>query len=358
MPTFDVVIKRPIRDSFRVSKIRGMFDFQNAEIEHRWRIEADLEKQDWSVGLIVGSSGSGKTVVARKLFGEFVHTGFDWKSDCALVDEFPKRADLNEIVRALTSVGLSSPPSWLKPYMALNNGEKFRSELARCLVEYKNRLFVFDEYSSVVDRTVAKTCSAALIKYLKRNKQKMVAVSCHFDIVQWLEPDWVLNMNDLSFTRRRLRRPRIEIELFRTDKDAWSMFKTHHYLSGEVHSSSQCFLAKMDRYPVGFVAIMKQVGHSGHKRVHRLVVLPDFQGLGIGRSMLDFLGDYYYKNKMILNISSSHPSIIRGLEKSNKWKLTNYYKHGTSPNLSITRMNKKSKLRSMLCTFRYEPVDF
>jgi hypothetical protein len=46
----------------------------------------------------------------------------------------------------------------------------------------------------VVDRTVAKAASMALARYVKNNNLKSIVIStCHMDIVDWLEPDWVIN---------------------------------------------------------------------------------------------------------------------------------------------------------------------
>jgi ABC-type ATPase with predicted acetyltransferase domain len=53
---------------------------------------------------------------------------------------------------------LNSVPSWYKPYQVLSNGEKFRADLARKLKSNT----VIDEFTSVVDRTVAKAASVSL----------------------------------------------------------------------------------------------------------------------------------------------------------------------------------------------------
>jgi ABC-type ATPase with predicted acetyltransferase domain len=90
----------------------------------------------------------------------------------------------------LSSVGFNSIPSWYKPYHVLSNGEKFRADLARKIKSNS----VIDEYTSVVDRNVAKAASVALSRYINNNELKNIVIStCHMDIVDWLEPDWVIN---------------------------------------------------------------------------------------------------------------------------------------------------------------------
>lgn len=53
-------------------------------------------------------------------------------------------------------------------------------------------LIVFDEFTSVVDREIAKIASFAISKSIKRSNKQFVAVTCHYDVEDWLEPDRVL----------------------------------------------------------------------------------------------------------------------------------------------------------------------
>lgn len=81
----------------------------------------------------------------------------------------------------------------------LSNGEKMRCDLARAILS-DDELFVFDEFTSVVDRNVAKVGSFAMQKAIRKQKNKrMIAVTCHFDVEDWLLPDWVFNTNDMTF---------------------------------------------------------------------------------------------------------------------------------------------------------------
>ena len=96
------------------------------------------------------------------------------------------------------SVGFSSPPSWLKPYSVLSNGEKMRVDLANSLLQNKE-IIIFDEFTSVVDRNIAKIGSYAISKAVRKQNKKFIAVSCHDDIIDWLEPDWVFCTNNMQF---------------------------------------------------------------------------------------------------------------------------------------------------------------
>jgi len=110
----------------------------------------------------------------------------------------PKNKTLKEIIKMFNSVGFSSPMSWLKPYNVLSNGEKMRVDLANCLLQEKD-IIIFDEYSSVINREVAKIGSYAIQKSVRNKNKKFIAVSCHDDIIDWLEPDWVFCTNNMKF---------------------------------------------------------------------------------------------------------------------------------------------------------------
>ena len=199
--------------------------------------------------------------------------------------------DVKAICGVLTAVGFSSPPAWLKPYRALSNGQQFRCDLARALLA-SSPLVVFDEFTSVVDRQVAKVGSAAVAKAVRKRHvgaERFVAVACHYDILEWLQPDWILDLATGRVTRRRLRRPDIRLDVHAGNRAAWPLFKKHHYLSGNLAASCRCYYALANGELCGFVATINQLGHRGDawRRVSRIVVLPDYQGVGIGGRLLD-----------------------------------------------------------------------
>lgn len=58
---------------------------------------------------------------------------------------------------------------------------------------------VFDEFTSVVDRQVAKVICIALKKALKKYpNKKFVAVGCHHDVIEYLQPDWCFNTDNMQ----------------------------------------------------------------------------------------------------------------------------------------------------------------
>jgi len=77
-----------------------------------------------------------------------------------------------------------------------------RADIARALCLDKP-MIVFDEFTSVVDREIAKVSAFAISKAVRRSKKKFIAVTCHYDVVDWLDPDWVFNTDTMEFNRKK-----------------------------------------------------------------------------------------------------------------------------------------------------------
>jgi ABC-type ATPase with predicted acetyltransferase domain len=134
---------------------------------------------------------SGKSTLLKN-FG--IEEEPQWNPNKSIVSHFN---DPDDAINKLGSVGLNSVPSWYKPYQVLSNGEKFRADLARKVKDGA----VIDEFTSVVDRVVAKAASVSLSRYVKNNEIENVVIStCHHDILDWLEPDWVIDTDTGEFT--------------------------------------------------------------------------------------------------------------------------------------------------------------
>jgi energy-coupling factor transporter ATP-binding protein EcfA2 len=233
MPTTTITISVPIERTPRVQQVEGLFDLApSRQAEVCWEVGLPLEDRAWHVGLIVGPSGCGKSTIARHLWPAHLAREPAWPADRAIVDAFPQGLSIKEIVALLSSVGFSSPPAWLRPFSVLSTGQQFRARLA-LLLAVSPDLAVMDEFTSTVDRTVAQIGSHALAKSVRQRGQKFIAVTCHEDVEAWLNPDWVYRPDANAFTWRFLqRRPSIELGIGRVQREAWRVFKHHHYAGG------------------------------------------------------------------------------------------------------------------------------
>jgi GNAT superfamily N-acetyltransferase len=363
-----------------------MFDVPLAEkATERFQVELPELAEDWTIGLIVGPSGSGKSTVARCAYAnneirttndesshssfDIRHSSFAWPTDWAVIDCFGE-VPVRRVVDLFTAVGFGSPPSWVKPYHVLSGGERFRCDLARALSvafgkdketrgqgdkdlcqENQSKLepeiplspclpvslsplplVVFDEFTSVVDRNVAKVCSAAIAKGIRRGNIpcRFIAVTCHYDVAEWLEPDWVLDMSTGELSRRRLRRPTIELAIHRSSVDAWQLFKRHHYLSGSLARGARCYLATWEGIPVNFCATLPIITRRNHRRFTRIVTLPDYQGIGIGMRVVAAVAELHRAEGLRINVTSSHPALICHCRHSPRWRTVNVRKSGGS----------------------------
>lgn len=323
----DLTLRAEIARSPRVTQLEGMFDVPRAaQAGADYHFDVPIEERDWQIGLITGPSGAGKSSVARAMFGDLLIDGYEWQRGRAIVDCFGE-AGIREISGALSSVGFSSPPSWLKPFEILSNGEKFRANLARCLIDADRPLVVMDEFTSLVDRTVGRIGAHAVAKAVRSSPGKrFVAVTCHDDVLEWLQPDWVLEPHAGAFAwRSPRRRPECTLELHRAEHSAWRWFAQHHYLSADLHRAARCFVGLIDGRPAAFAGLL----HMPHPKrddlqsLSRLVVSPDFQGLGLGaHAFADAIAGVTKANGKTLCVGTSHPALIRAWAKSAKWHMT------------------------------------
>jgi GNAT superfamily N-acetyltransferase len=217
----------------------------------------------------------------------------------------------------------------------------------------------FDEFTSVVDRTVAKIGSAAIAKGIRAGGApfgsgcRFVAVTCHYDVTEWLAPDWVLDMGTKTFTRRSLRRPPIELELFRCRSRAWALFAKHHYLSGRLNRSARCFVALWEGMPVAFCATLPVIGRPQRWRISRLVTLPDYQGIGVGMKVAEAVGDVHRERGERFTITASHPAVIAHCRDSPNWLTSEVKRTGSRPH-GIIRSYRGSAGRAVI-SFEYLP---
>ena len=321
MPTVDVLKSVEGELSTRAMQVCGMFDCPPKEKQElRWQINVPIEDRPWSVGLIVGASGSGKTVCANALFPNEMRVKHQWTA-ASVIDDFPKSASIESIVQCLSSVGFNTIPAWLRPYQVLSNGEQFRVDMARRMIE-SSGIIVVDEFTSVVDRQVAQVASHAIQKSIRRQGKQFVAVSCHDDIIEYLQPDWILNPSANTFEWRLLRqRPRINIEIAAMPHSAWKIFAPFHYMSADLHRAAACYGLWANGRLAAFAGVLHRP-HSVNKRikgVSRLVTLPDFQGLGLAFVLAESLGAAYKALGFDFHTYPAHPTFVRAF-KSDRWR--------------------------------------
>ena len=321
MPSFDFVVQTPISRSTRARQLEAIFDVPPAEqCTLRFAGAMPLDERPWNVGLIVGPSGCGKSSILQNVFGG--QMPLHWGAS-SVIDDFDKALDMQMISAACMAVGFNTIPAWLRPYGVLSNGEKFRVELARRMIESAPPIVV-DEFTSVVDRQIAQIGSNAVQKYVRKNNAQFIAASCHFDIIEWLQPDWVFEPATMQFQWRSLRpRPAIECVIRRTSFDAWRYFAPYHYLTAELNKAARCYALFVDGRIAAFAGMLKRPHPHAHDiwGCSRLVTLPDWQGLGLAFVIIDAIGSLHKALGERVHTYPAHPPLVRAFGRSKKWAM-------------------------------------
>lgn len=137
-------------------------------------------------------------------------------------------------------------------------------------------------------------------------------------------------MKKYFLNKKRLEKPQIRLTVMRVEPNVWESlgFDKHHYLTSKLNKSCKCLLFLWDEIPVGFVGLLNSPrkgmpwGHS----VSRIVILPDFQGLGLSSKILNFCGGILKSmgDEWVLYIKTIHEKMGSYLERSQTWKPTSY----------------------------------
>jgi ABC-type lipoprotein export system ATPase subunit/GNAT superfamily N-acetyltransferase len=272
--------------------------------------------------LIVGTSGSGKSTILRSI-GDLRQPTVD--NNCTTIENFSTAERGEEL---LLACGLRSIPTWFRSPVTLSNGEFHRFEMAMSLDQ---GLGTIDEFTSVVDRDTAKSLALSIRKYYDQRgtTDPLYIASCHRDIIDWLDPDWVYDTDLQVLDNRRSpfrmgSRPELTLTIRSTSSFYWQYFKKFHYLDSAISKSAHYYVLLLGDKPIGFHAAIHSTNRDIHSywRGHRTVILPEFQGMGIGTAFSDAVAQIYVSRGLRYFSKTAHPSFGEHREKSPLWRAT------------------------------------
>ena len=355
--------------SFMATKAANSMDIDiEKKLTHELSVQADVETH-FNVGLIVGNSGSGKTTLAHQILGIDC---FDDQIDNEkpIIDQFPSQMSYEDRASILNSIGLSQVVCWIRPVKTLSNGQKFRALAALKIAKAGDEVIAIDEWTSVVDRTVAKVMSYALAKSARRFDKKFVLVSCHSDVIEWLAPDWIIDCNKQSYEDRRSlqqeRKELLQFEIRPVSSKTWRYFSRYHYLSQNFPGgTTYSFGLFHESEQIGFICYANYVAGQFEKfHFNRAVIHPDYVGLGLSRHLINSTAEYMVNkyNVQVYGKFSSFP-VFKMLSRDRRWVMngtglmTNEKTGFKGKNrIKEKQLTKASRNRVRWYSFKYIPV--
>ena len=126
------------------------YEFTGESKFYPYELPKELDDMEFDIMVITGASGSGKSTLLKEFDGKgYSYSNKQYDSTKAIVSNFntPEEASFK-----LSAVGLNSMPVWCRPRNVLSVGEGFRADIALNLESNT----IFDEFTSTIDRNVAK----------------------------------------------------------------------------------------------------------------------------------------------------------------------------------------------------------
>ena len=171
--------------------VESNFDYKFTGQSEFYPYELPTLPDNFNICCVVGASGSGKSTLLKQFdCGLYSYRVDEFDEDIAIVSNFETPEIASE---KLSASGLNSMPVWCRPRHVLSVGEGFRADLALNLNSYK----IFDEFTSTIDRNVAKSTCNGIQKYIRENNlHHIIFSSCHKDFIPFLKPDIVIDLDE------------------------------------------------------------------------------------------------------------------------------------------------------------------
>jgi len=293
------------------------------------------------ITLITGPSGSGKTTFGKRLAVEYEFRTFidDFNQELPIIDIIDR--NFLDSIYYLNLMGLGEPYVYITKYKDLSTGQKFRFNISLMLSEGENKIYI-DEFCSYLDRETSKFISFNLVKIARKEKIKLLLITAHEDLIDYINPDLHFYMS-LSGECLKCNERKIDVDitsLFSVKKGSYEDYKNleiFHYSDLLSEEMNELYGAKyyslylknqlvgsavircpytIDQDDANFILINQNVFI-----LERIILNPMVRGIGITKYFLNsILTDYSNKRIVCYSILSNY---IPFLEKSNFVKISN-----------------------------------
>lgn len=254
---------------------------------------------DFSVLFITGDSGSGKTTIATSIFPNYLPPQIPQKPLYLWNGETTEQQQ--EAIRVFCMCGLSDAIQFVSLYENLSDSQKARAAIAKQILDGRKTIVV-DEFLSTLDRKTAKATAYSLQKSIRKSGLKLVAITSHDDLIDYLMPDVIIRGK--AFPSRFMveqTRPDTEknpvlanIKFHYGDKTEYKYCDLGllHY-KGKYTGGTKEYLFATDNGEIVGVMVSTYNRSTGGRRISRVVVHPSYRGTGIGVALVrKYLADY------------------------------------------------------------------
>lgn len=184
-----LISKVPIDEFTDMVQANFDYDFAGESVFYPYELPKKIKDLDYQILVITGASGGGKSTLLRE-FDFYNKPLKNYDNSKAIVSNFNNPT---EAAYRLSAVGLNSMPVWCRPRNVLSIGEGFRADLALNI----DSNTIFDEFTSTIDRNVAKSTCNSIGKFIRNNNMNhVVFCSCHNDYIPFLKPDIVIDVDE------------------------------------------------------------------------------------------------------------------------------------------------------------------
>lgn len=128
-------------------------------------------------------------------------------------------------------------------------------------------------------------------------------------------------------------------------------------MNTDLPTQSTCYGLYDKENIIGFMGVIHQPHGKNKKikRVTRLVILPDYQGIGLGTKFLNVIAEIYTKQGYDFSIVTSAKNLISALKKSSNWIAIRYGVNRCSSTKSAIDYNRKSmRTKNKTASFMYK----
>ncbi|MEM2760473.1 MAG: ATP-binding cassette domain-containing protein [Nitrososphaerales archaeon] len=286
----DIRFKTKASITPRTVKISEAFGI-GTDDEHEFVIYDDfaLEVNRGDIVYITGDSGSGKSLLLKKLASDLANGGFgrviidreierQIDPEKTLIDQVSEGKDLSEAIKTLSLAGLNEAFLMIRKYPELSDGQKYRFKLAK-MIDSNADVWVMDEFLALLDRTTAKVVAYTIQKTARKLQKTVIVATTHTDLDKDLNPNVRIFKHfgfkvDVDYRKVR-ERPcslleRIVIE--KGSKEDFRDLEQFHYRHGMLSLAKDVYRAVLDGKVVGIIIY----GPSYPNLSARRVVLPMF----------------------------------------------------------------------------------